>query len=158
MIRTRLRTLNLLAHAARPRHLLLALAMLGGAAGPAAAQSLGLGRLFTTPDERMALEIRRSSAPAPSLPSAMPQTAAGPAPEAAAPAPPPEPALLNGVVRRSSGKSTVWINGVPYADSGAQLRSDQSVKLRLSSGRALVLKPGQRFNPADGTVQEAAGR
>lgn len=158
MIRPLLTARDLLACAVRPRPMLLALAMLGGAAGPVAAQSLGLGRLFTTPEERMAINMRRGSASGPSQPNAMAPTAAGPAPEAAAPAPPPEPALLNGVVRRSSGKSTVWINDVPYADSGAQLRSDQSVKLRLSSGRALVLKPGQRFNPADGTVQEAAGR
>ncbi|MBA5637748.1 hypothetical protein H3H37_11855 [Duganella sp. LX20W] len=153
------------AHAARPARAsalaaLAALALLATAAGNAPAQSLGLGRLFTSPDERISIDMRRSaSLPAPTLPNGAPApgTAAAPA-VADAPLTPPEPVQLNGVVRRSNGKSTVWINQVPVGENGAQLRPDQSVKLRLSSGRALVLKPGQSFNPADGTVQEAAGR
>lgn len=149
-----------------PPRLLAALALalpltLAALATPAPAQTLGLGRLFTSNEERLALDMRRSaSQPAQNgaVPGAANPMMAAAATAATPPAPPPEPAQLDGVVRRSSGKSTVWINQVPYADSNAQLRPDQSVKLRLSSGRALVLKPGQRFNPADGTVQEAAGR
>ncbi|MBA5606729.1 hypothetical protein H3H36_15325 [Duganella sp. FT3S] len=143
------------------RRPLLALVLLAALAGPAPAQTLGLGRLFTSNDERLALDMRRGTSPpaqSGAIPGATTPMMAAPPPDAAPPAPPPEPAQLNGVVRRSSGKSTVWINQVPYADSNAQLRPDQSVKLQLSSGRTVVLKPGQRFNPADGTVQEAAGR
>lgn len=139
---------------------LAALAMLAGAAGNAPAQSLGLGRLFTSPDERISIDMRRgASLGGPMLPNGAPaaSVAAPPAPPAA-PVAPPEPVQLNGVVRRSGGKSTIWINQVPQTDGTAQLRGDQSVTLRLSSGRQLVLKPGQSFNPADGTVQEAAGR
>ncbi|HJV01116.1 MAG TPA: hypothetical protein VJ752_11240 [Burkholderiaceae bacterium] len=138
----------------------LAVLALLACAGNAPAQSLGLGRLFTSPDERIGIDMRRgASQPAPTLPNGAPApSAAAPATAAAAPVTPPEPVQLNGVVRRSNGKSTVWINQVPVTDGGAQLRPDQSVRLRLSSGRALVLKPGQSFNPADGTVQEAAGR
>lgn len=136
-----------------------ALAALAGHAPPASAQTLGLGRLFTTPEQRIALDMRRAASqsmagganPAPTPPSGQP---AEPAPAA----PAPEPVQLDGVVRRSGGKSTVWLNQVPHTDGAAQLRPDQSVKLRLSSGRALVLKLGQSFNPADGTIQETTGR
>ena len=135
----------------------LALALLA-AAGAATAQSLGLGRLFTAPEERIALDMRRgASLPPPTVPNGAPPPAAAVA-NAVPPPPPPEPVQLNGVVRRSSGKSTVWINQEPQGDSNAQLGPDQSVQRRLSAGRALVLKPGQSFNPADGTVQEATGR
>jgi type II secretory pathway component PulM len=136
------------------------LAVLAGASAAAPAQSLGLGRLFTSPDERIGIEMRRAaSLPTPVTPNAVPAANAAAAPAApAAPIAPPEPVQLNGVVRRSSGKSTVWLNQVAHADGNAQLRPDQSVLLRLSSGRTLVLKPGQSFNPADGTVQEATGR
>ncbi|HEU4843020.1 MAG TPA: hypothetical protein VFT05_02045 [Burkholderiaceae bacterium] len=133
------------------------LAVLAGASAAAPAQSLGLGRLFTSPDERIGIEMRRAaSLPTPVTPNAAPAANEPAAP--AAPVAPPEPVQLNGVVRRSSGKSTVWLNQVAHADGNAQLRPDQSVLLRLSSGRTLVLKPGQSFNPADGTVQEATGR
>ncbi|MES2117407.1 MAG: hypothetical protein V4578_19760 [Pseudomonadota bacterium] len=136
----------------------LALALLAGAAAPAPAQTLGLGRLFTTPQERNGLDLRRGSAQlGQQTAGGVPMATPTPVPDAAPPAPPPA-VQLNGVVRRSSGKSTVWINEEAHADSDAQLRPDQSVKLRLSSGRELVLKPGQSFNPADGTIQEAAGR
>jgi hypothetical protein len=138
---------------------LCARATLACAAGSAPAQSLGLGRLFTSPEERLGMEMRRGA----SLPgAAQPNGATGAAPALAAapaaPMTPPEPVQLDGVVRRSSGKSTVWINQLPHVDAAAQLHADQSVTLRLSSGRTLVLKPGQSFNPADGTIQEAAGR
>lgn len=151
------------ARLARPLSTLAALAMLAvlaGAAGGARAQSLGLGRLFTSPEERLGIDMRRgASQPAAGQPNAS-AAAAAPATVAAPAAPmtPPEPVQLDGVVRRSGGKSTVWINQVPHVDDAAQLRADQSVTLRLSSGRALVLKPGQSFNPADGTIQEATGR
>jgi hypothetical protein len=140
---------------------LLAAALLAGLAPGTPAQTLGLGRLFSSPEERIALDAQRGASRAAAADPNLAQAAqAGMAAGAAAspPAPPPEPVQLNGVVRRSSGKSTIWLNQVPHADGNQQLRADQSVTLRLASGRELVLKPGQSFNPADGTVQEASGR
>lgn len=141
------------------RHLVvLALAVLAGA--PARAQGVSFGRLFTTPAERLQLDSQRDGGQ-PGLPGAA-GLPAMPAPVAPAPAmaaaPPPAPVELNGVVSRSSGRSTVWLNQVPQTDASNQLRADQSVQLRLSSGRQLIMKPGQSFDPADGSVKEAAGR
>lgn len=128
------------------------------AAGPAHAQG-GLGRLFTTPIERMQLDSQRNGSPAglPGQNTAIAAPAAAPLPEQPL-AVAPEPVQLNGVVRRSSGRSTVWLNQVPQADANNQLLPDQSLSLRLSSGRKLIMKPGQSFDPANGSVREAAGR
>lgn len=136
---------------------LVALAALAAllTAAPARSQGTDLGRLFTTPAERATLDLRRNGAgPAYNNPQ-LGAAPALPAPVASPPPPPPEPVQLNGVVRRSSGKSTVWLNQQPQIDGSNHLQDDQSLSLRLSSGRIVILKPGQSFNPADGTVQEA---
>jgi len=128
-------------------------------AAPVAAQSSSnLGRLFFTPAERAALDGKRGGGPAvagaPGMTDA--QAAAAAAAAAAAPPPaPPEPVELNGLIRGSSGRSTAWLNLVPQQDAANQLAAPQALSLRLSSGRWVVMKPGQQYNPANGTVQEA---
>ena len=145
-----------------PRALLAA--ALATAAGPALAQSsVIIGRLFASPQERATLDAQRdeSAGLAPvSGQGAAPQNgrsapAGGPA-AGADPAPAP-PLQLNGVVRRSDGRSTVWLNQVPRVDAGNALQ-DQTLSVRLSSGRQVILKPGQSFNPADGTIQDDTGK
>lgn len=69
---------------------------------PPAARPEELGRLFFTPQARAELEQRRRAAPL--LP----------------PPPPGDPMRITGVVRRSSGRITVWINGEPVHDRRAQ--------------------------------------
>ncbi|WP_445234352.1 hypothetical protein [Duganella rhizosphaerae] len=166
----------------RAPHLAL-LALLAGAALPASAQQPALGRLFASPAERSALDRQRDAGPAaaPAMPGAAPlpgmadaaaqaqaqaqaaaqaQMAAGmPPPMAAQPtapaagAPPSSSVQLSGVLRGSSGRTTVWLNQVPQSD-GAKAGPGSAVSLRLSSGRQLILKPGQSFDPANGSVQE----
>lgn len=121
---------------------------------PASAQSVIFGRLFATPIERGNMDVQRAGTTAGAAPGmagmagqAQPNTPAAP--------PAPEPIELNGVVRRSSGRSTTWLNQVPQTDASNQILPGQTVQLRLNSGRKVLLKPGQTFNPADGSVQEA---
>ena len=61
------------------------------------------------------------------------------------------------MVERSSGRSTVWLNQTPQQEPHNQL--DQAgggtLTLRLSSGQVVRLKPGQRYDPASGSVSEA---
>ena len=62
-------------------------------AGPCAAEPLG--RLFFTPEQRATLESLQT------------------APATAAPAASTDRVTVNGIIQRSGGPATVWINGVP---------------------------------------------
>lgn len=132
------------------------------AALPAWAQTtfITMGRLFTTPVERTQLDQQRNSSDATvllqgaatQLPAALPPPAM-PASAAEAPAPPaPEVLQLNGVLRRSNGKTIVWVNNEPQ-ESSPSARS-QGVPLDLA-GRKVILKPGQSYDPATGAIQES---
>lgn len=120
---------------------LLAACIVLAAAMPAQAQ---IGRLFTTPAERLQLDIERGLVAPP------------PAPVVQAP-PAAQPMTVNGFVRRSSGKSTVWVNN--EAQEGARKRFSgparaPRVTLTLPSGRSVSVKPGQTVDANDGTVSE----
>ncbi|MFM9437468.1 hypothetical protein ACFDR9_004556 [Janthinobacterium sp. CG_23.3] len=132
----------------------LALAL---ACGAAQAASAPLGRLFATPAERAQLDARRDGHAGAGAP------AAAPAPPAAAveSAPAPAPTTLDGVVRRSGGKSTVWLNQMPQREADDRLGADPAaaaLSLQLPSGQTVILKPGQSYHPDDGTVREQHGR
>jgi hypothetical protein len=121
-------------------------ALLAGAALTAQAQAQQLGRLFLSPEQRAQLDAQRYGPP-PSDPAL------------AAPPPPPPPAPpveLNGVVQRSSGRSTVWLNQEAQNEPHNRLALGKpgTLTLRLSNGQVLLLKPGQRYDPASGTVSE----
>ncbi|MEC5160288.1 MULTISPECIES: hypothetical protein [unclassified Janthinobacterium] len=126
------------------------------ACGAAQAASAPLGRLFATPAERAQLDARRDGHAGAGAP------AAAPAPPAAAvesaPAPAPAPTTLDGVVRRSGGKSTVWLNQMPQREADDRLGADPAaaaLSLQLPSGQTVILKPGQSYNPTEGTVRES---
>jgi hypothetical protein len=104
------------------------------------AQTRPLGRLFNTPQERAQLDARRAGGETPSASSAP------------LPRPAPEPLQLNGVVLRSGGQATVWVNQSPAPDSSVNVRKDRSVSLHLPSGRRIILKPGQSYNETTGTI------
>lgn len=126
------------------RYLPLLCCLLGACAQ---AHTHAIGRLFFTPQERHQLDIKRGLVAAPPAP---------PAPsEAAAPPPAPPPVTVNGFVRRSSGPSTVWVNGGD-AQPGAVTGSAQAprVTLTLPSGERVRIKPGQTLDPGAGTIRD----
>ena len=125
------------------------------AAAPAAAQYLEFapGRLFTAPDERLRLDRDRAGAaalPAPGAEPAMPATAPA---AAEVPPPPPAPTRLTGVVRRSDGRATVWIDDEPHETTLGRLRPGSPVPVDTPAGPVLV-KPGQTYDPNDGTIRD----
>ncbi|CUI09218.1 hypothetical protein [Massilia antarctica] len=118
--------------------------LLLAAAVGAQAQTAPMGRLFTTPAERHQLDIQRGLAAAPPAPVVEAASA-------------PQPMTVNGFVRRSSGKSTVWVNN--EAREGARNRFSgpaqaPRVTLTLPSGQKVVLKPGQSVDMNAGTVTD----
>lgn len=121
------------------------------------AESQRLGRLFSTPEERALLdELRRERkivAPDPQVTEIVPDT------------PTVEQVTINGVVLRSGGVNSAWING-RQVDAGARTREgvrvDTSpvdggrVKITLPSGAETIdLKPGQKIDVDSGVVMEA---
>lgn len=131
------------------RHTALRLAVLALAAaitpqGSTHAEEQVLGRLFFSPERRATLDRQRH------LHTEEARIVEG------------ANLTLNGVVRRSSGKSTVWVNGMPYADhaSNAQVQSridhhDPSrVTLKAGDEAPASLKVGESINRATGEKQD----
>jgi hypothetical protein len=120
---------------------LLMIAFLPGHAVCAGAEPLG--RLFFSPDERAMLDRMR-------------QKNSGSAASATA------QITLNGIVRRSSGKTTAWINQVPQNENetpqGIAVQQGKTSKpsalLLLPSGKQVQLKAGQTFDTARGKIRE----
>ncbi|USX12080.1 hypothetical protein NHH88_20550 [Oxalobacteraceae bacterium OTU3CAMAD1] len=78
-------------------------------------------------------------------------------PDAPPPAPPaPEQLEMNGVVRSSSGRSTVWLNNVPQSGPQNKFsnRNKKALTVTLPSGKKVLLRPGQRYDLADGRVKD----
>jgi hypothetical protein len=131
-----------------------ALVAAGSFASPAGAQQSGaqeLGRLFLTPEQRSTLDARRK-ARVPDKPAAVllesPYT------------------RVDGSVRRSAGKSTVWVNGEAIPEGvqpeGARLSSRGAGKDRVSvpvgeSKQRVELRPGETLDRFSGQVQDVIG-
>ncbi|HUO43845.1 MAG TPA: hypothetical protein VMT94_02900 [Burkholderiales bacterium] len=110
-----------------------------------------LGRLFFTPTQRAALDGARKQNVQTEIGNDNPQEAA----------PLPQNISINGVVRRSDGKTTVWVNNraiterqsnsvniVPYKNSNR-------VKLTTpDSGHSIDLKVGQTVELTTGAIAE----
>lgn len=112
------------------------------------AQAETLGRLFFTPQERTALDRERYQ-------SGTPPERAGEEPL------PMESITLNGHIRRSGGKSTVWLNGKPIQVNGAPQNvgiSDKAageIAIKTpESGRTYPLKVGQTLTPGSGEIRD----
>ena len=109
----------------------------------ATTESHKIGRLFFSPDERAMFDRLR-------------QKRGGSTVSAT------EQITLNGIVRRSSGKTTAWINQLPQHENetpqGIAVRQGQASKpsalLLLPSGRQVNLKAGQTFDATKGKVRE----
>jgi hypothetical protein len=126
---------------------------------PASAQER-LGRLFFTPAQRASLDIARSQRARAALSTEKTE-------EVVTAAPVPQTITYSGVLRRSDGNTTVWINNQPVNDresAGAAaivggVRPDGSVTLQVpQSGRSVILKPGQSVELLSGAVEEANSR
>ena len=116
------------------------------------------GRLFTTPAERRMLDRLRETAH-------QQATTPEPVPVIREPAPPPaEPLRLDGLVVRSGGPATVWVDGEPVTLKG---ETDQDIRIERGASasggvtlrvpdqsRTVRLKPGQRYDPNTGSVTE----
>jgi hypothetical protein len=116
------------------------------------AQAQELGRLFFTPDQRAALDARRK-ARVPDKPAATPVT---------------ESPLtrIEGAVRRSSGRSTVWVNGEAIQD-GTPGENPQVQPGASGAGRVSVpvgegaqrydLRVGETLDRGTGEVRDVIG-
>jgi hypothetical protein len=110
----------------------LLLASAGAWAAAAPDPAAGLGRLFTTPDKRALLDAMRAR----NLP-------AGGVAEGSQ-------VRLDGIVLRSDGKKTVWLNGAPMHD---RMPVEQ---VGVNSAR-VVTSPGHSVEvPVGGSVQFAS--
>jgi hypothetical protein len=120
----------------------LMLPLLGFAAEP-------LGRLFYTPQQRATLDNARGQKIKIDVETETPTS--------------PENISVNGVIERSDGQSTVWINNRPVnekrATSGIKIigrsADNASVTLQLpQSSRSVDVKVGQNLDATSGHVQE----
>jgi hypothetical protein len=136
------------------RHALLLVALLLTAGQAPAGESLG--RLFYTPAQRAQLDVLRSQ-----------KNIAVPVPEQQEPLPVPEVVTYGGIVRRSDGKTTVWINNQVVNDGKAtdglaissRVRPDDSVSLKLPQASGSIdLKVGQSVEIGSGAIAEPYAR
>jgi hypothetical protein len=101
-----------------------------------------VGRLFFTPEQRAALDARRK-ARVPDKPAAVPLIVS-------------PTTRLDGYVRRSDGRSTVWVNGASADDTAPQ--GDGRVSVGVGESRARVqLKPGEVLDRGSGEVTDVLG-
>ncbi len=105
-----------------------------------------IGRLFFSPAERAKFDQMRNT-------NTLDYTQIGQTPS--------EQVTLNGIVRRSGGKTTAWVNQMPQRENEMQpvtvLKSTAKspvVPLQLPSGKQIRLKPGQTFDTTKGQVRE----
>lgn len=135
---------------------LLACPLLLIAAEASAAEPLG--RLFFTPAQRASLDVARSQKTRVTVATEKTEEE---------PAPVPEVITYEGMVRRSDGKSTVWINNRALDDREAasgtpvvkQVRPDGGITLQVpQSGQRVELKVGQSVELLSGSIEERFSR
>jgi hypothetical protein len=144
----------------------LCVGLLVGLCSGSLARADDLGRLFFTPLERSSLDAARLTAklPPPAALSAA-EIAQLPAAEIDTPPSPLPSVTLNGIVTRSQGPGTLWMNGSPQDARQPQVPGVAEPRIRL--GRAAIeialdatqptrtVKAGQIFDPARAEVREA---
>jgi hypothetical protein len=107
-----------------------------------------LGRLFFTPEQRAVLDARRR-ARVPDTPTV--SVVASPT------------TRVDGFVRRSGAPSTVWVNGEPLGEQGAEAPRivrgsvDPRVSIPIDGGVRFSLKPGQVLDRGSGEVRDVLG-
>lgn len=116
--------------------------------------SVPLGRLFATPAQREQMNRQRGAVAQTTLAAPAAQPASPQQSQQSQQQAPAEPVRLDGVVKSSSGRAIIWLNGQQQPDGGARVRADHAVTLQLSSGRKVLLKPGQSYDADDRRVKE----
>jgi hypothetical protein len=138
--------------------LILANSLVAAVAAPAAAQERPLGRLFFTPAQRGSLDVARSQRTRATVATEKTDEERAPLPEVI---------TYGGVVQRSDGKTTVWINNRAMHDKAAaegapavsRVRPDGAVSLRVpQSDRSVDLKVGQSVEIVSGSIEESYAR
>ncbi len=129
-----------------------------------------LGRLFMTPVERSNLDyLRKSSKPPEKI---LPAGEEGQAAEegnvaVSAPSAPPAVVTVQGYVKRSDGKGTVWVNRRPVQEKSTQGEisvgklggRDNRVQLKVpGSDKVINLKAGQSYDPVSGMIVDNPGQ
>jgi len=106
-----------------------------------AAEAAPIGRVFFTPEQRAQLDTLRTQKAVASQVRDEPI---------------PENVTYNGIVRRSDGKTTVWVNNEAMTD--AELRVKQSIVGRVDrNGRILLQTPAAGTGPLQLKVGQSAG-
>jgi hypothetical protein len=133
---------------------ILAVIVVSGMGITASAEEL-LGRLFTTPDERAALDQLRKLGDHAPVVSGQPTAQAMPQPVA-------DEITLDGYVARSGGRSTTWVNKIPHSE--ADLTQDvivlqkpssaPAIYLQTKSGKKIGVKVGETMDVHTQTVRE----
>jgi len=129
--------------------------VLSGLSAAGSAQEPPLGRLFLTPEQRAALDsARRNKIRAEAVVAATDKKPK---------IPPARSVTINGVVTRSDGESTIWING--HATEGETRDgmhvviapgSNSSVVVREpAGGKHVRVKVGQRADLLSGKIEES---
>lgn len=123
-----------------------------------------LGRLFMTPVERSNLDyLRKSSKPPEKILPAGEEGQAAEVTEDAAVALPPPVVTVQGFVKRSDGKGTVWVNHLPVQEKtttgdfavGKLAPRGNRIEVKLKGeSKSLNLKPGQTYDASSGEVVE----
>jgi hypothetical protein len=135
----------------QPTRQAILLAMLSlstvGISSPVNAQALG--RLFLSPDERRLIDIHPERADTASAGNLSNKNES-------------DLITVNGLVTRSSGKQTIWLNKMPLREGQSApvgrpvgIPKHGTVELALpgQSGTQRI-KPGQSYDPSSGTVSE----
>jgi hypothetical protein len=111
-----------------------------------------LGRMFFTPAQRATLDNARKQNIRAEISNDVEQPAT----------PLPQNVSVNGVIRRSDGKSTIWLNNRMVGDhqtsglSAAVGKNDNRVRLSVpESGRNVELKVGQSVEIVSGVIGES---
>ena len=113
-----------------------------------------LARMFYTPAQRATLDNARKQNIRVEIGNESEQQPAA--------APVPQNVSVNGIIRRSDGKNTIWLNNRvvneqnPSGMNAAIGKSDNRVRLSVpDSGRSVDLKVGQTVEIVSGTIEES---
>lgn len=135
---------------------LLLMVLVAGIVSSVSAQN-SIGRLFTSASERASLDQLRKSDIVQDHGVQKPKEK-----KVEVPHEPVVDVLLNGVVKRSSGKQTIWINGQQVKDGkgpdkirvSSGPNRDNRITVKIAGKPDVYLKPGQRLNSGTGEIQE----